>query len=104
MTGIQPALNGMPEPERCDDFEEWAEKVRPAFVAAARTGRKFASWQIKVAAKLPEPPHPKTDWGAFVHILHKDGVLRRAGWTETRDGSAVRRWTGTRAAQRGDAA
>lgn len=100
MTAIQQPLDGMPEPEP-SDFETWAETVRPAFIAAAQTGSKFASWQIKVAAHLPDPPKPKTQWGAFVSILRKEGVIKRAGWTETRDGSSVRRWQGTRAAQEG---
>jgi hypothetical protein len=101
MTAIQPSLPvDFPEPEPTD-FETWAETVRPAFVAAAKSGSKFASWQIKVAAQLPEPPHPKTDWGAFVGRLRREGLIRRAGWTETRDSSSVRRWQGTRAAQQG---
>lgn len=105
MTAIQQPLDGMPVPPPADaDYETWVEKVRPVFVEAAQSGRKFASWQIKVAKKLPDPPKPKTQWGSFIHLLHKDGVLKRAGWTETRDGSSVRRWEGTRAARSGRAA
>jgi hypothetical protein len=91
----------MPTPPPTDDFDEWADKVRPAYIAAAKSGARFATWQIKVAAKLPDPPKPKTDWGRFTARLRADGVLKRDGWTCTRDSSGVRRWTGTRAAREG---
>jgi hypothetical protein len=101
MTVIQPALEGMPTPEPSEDFETWAEQVRPAFVRAAATGREFASWHIKVAEQLPEPPNPKAMWGQLLHRLHDEGLLQPTSWTTTRDGSGVRTWRGTRAARAG---
>ncbi len=100
MDSIQPQLDGT-EPEPQDDFESWAERVRPAFAAAARTGREFASWHVKVAEKLPEPPNPKCMWGQLLHRLHDEGLIEPASFTTTRDGSGVRTWRGTRAARRG---
>lgn len=103
MAAIQPALDGtMPAP--VDDYESWAERVRPAFERAAATGREFASWHIKVAEKLPEPPNPRSMWGQLLHRLHDEGLIQPASFTTTRDGSGVRTWRGTRAARRGRAA
>lgn len=96
---IQPALDGQ-VPEVHDDFEEWAAKVRPAFERAAASGREFATWHIKVAEKLPDPPKPKAQWGTLAHRLHEDGLLEHAGWATTRDGSGVRLWRGTPAFRR----
>lgn len=103
MSTVQPALDGsVPEPSV--DFDTWAEMVRPAFVEAARSGREFASWHIKVKAKLPEPPNPKAMWGQLLHRLHDEGLIEPASFTTTRDGSGVRTWRGTRAARQGRAA
>lgn len=100
---VQPALDGS-VPEPVEDFETWAERVRPAFVTAAKSGREFASWHIKVAEKLPEPPNPRAMWGQLLHRLHDDGLIEPASFTTTRDGSGVRTWRGTRAARMGRAA
>lgn len=103
MTAVQPALDGsIPAPTV--DFETWVDTVRPAFVAAARTGREFASWHIKVDAKLPEPPNPRSMWGQLMHRLSEEGLLEAVSFTTTRDGSGVRTWRGTRAARNGRAA
>lgn len=102
MTAIQPQLDGT-EPEHPDDFEEWVARVRPAFERAARSGRDFAVWHIKVAEQLPNPPDPAHQWGTLAHRLHEEGLIRRAGWTTTRDGSGVRKWRGTRRARRATA-
>lgn len=105
MTAIQQPLDGMPEPPPPDaEYETWVETVRPAFAAAARTGREFASWHIKVDARLPEPPNPRAQWGALMHRLHDEGLIEPASFTTTRDGSSVRTWRGTRAARQGRAA
>ena len=103
MTAVQQPLDGMPEPPP-DEYETWVETVRPAFVAAARTGREFASWHIKVDAHLPDPPNPRSQWGHLMHRLHDEGLLEPASFTTTRDGSGVRTWRGTRAARAGRAA
>ena len=100
MTAIQQPLDGMPEPPHPDaDYETWVEQVRPAFEQAARTGREFASWHIKVDAKLPDPPNPRSMWGQLMHRLSEEGLLEAVSFTTTRDGSGVRTWRGTRAAR-----
>ena len=99
MTAVQPQLDGT-EPAIADDFEDWVAKVRPAFERAAATGREFATWHIKVAEKLPDPPNPKAHWGTLAHRFAEEGLIRHAGWTTTRDGSGVKTWRGTRQARR----
>ncbi|WP_333744093.1 hypothetical protein [Streptomyces ardesiacus] len=102
---VQPALDGtIPQPTPAEDFETWVDRVRPAFETAAASGREFASWHIKVAEHLPDPPNPKAMWGQLLHRLHDEGLIEPASWTTTRDGSGVRTWRGTRAARRGRAA
>lgn len=86
------------------DYETWLQQIRPAFAAAARSGREFACWHIKVDKKLPDPPKPKTQWGSAMHHFTAEGLLEPASFTTTRDGSAVRTWRGTRAARMGRAA
>lgn len=105
MTAIQQALEGMPEPEPREDFETWAEKVRPAFVTVAASGRRhWLTWQIKKEFKLPDPPDPAHDWGAFTSQLCREGLIQHDGFGRTADGSCVNAWTGTTAAIQGRAA
>lgn len=99
-TPIQPALDGS-IPVQENNFETWVSQVRPAFEQAAATGREFASWHIKVDAKLPEPPNPKSQWGALMHRLSEEGLVEAVSFTTTRDGSGVRTWRGTRTARAG---
>lgn len=96
-------LPGMPEPPTTD-YEDWAAIVRPTFEAVAATGRSFVCWTVAREHDLPDPPNPKFDWARLVIGLHHDGILRRDGYGEARDHSAVRKWRGTRAAMRGAAA
>ncbi|MET8404489.1 hypothetical protein [Streptomyces sp900116325] len=97
-SSIQPALDGT-VPETIDNFETWVAQVRPAFEQAAATGREFASWHIKVDAELPDPPNPKSQWGALMHRFSEEGLVEAVSFTTTRDGSGVRTWRGTRTAR-----
>lgn len=101
---LQPTLDGtLPEPTL--DYRSWADTVRPAFVAAARTGERFTSYEVAKTAELPEPANPKASWGLFVQALARDGVIEQCGWDESsRPGgghSGVKVWRGTPAARAG---
>lgn len=105
MPAQQPTLDGtIPEPA-APDYHSWCDQVRPAFVAAARSGRRFTSYEIAKDNDLPEPANPKADWGNFVQSLVRDHVLEHCGWDETsRPGgehSGVKVWRGTHAARNG---
>ncbi|MET8826037.1 hypothetical protein ABZX40_13275 [Streptomyces sp. NPDC004610] len=102
---IQPALDGtLPAPATLS-YPEWADHVRPAFVAAARSGRRFTSYEIAVENDLPEPANAKADWGNFVQSLAREGLIEDAGTDRsarrTSERSRVAVWRGTRAAQAG---
>ena len=100
----QPTLDGtLPAP--ASDYPTWVDEVRPAFVAAARTGRLFTSYEIAKANELPEPPNPRADWGNLVLSLVRDGLIEHVTFDRssrpTGERSAVAVWRGTRAAQAG---
>lgn len=106
MPAQQPMLDGeIPTPDSGLDYHTWCDQVRPAFVAAARTGERFTSYEVAKTHELPEPANPKADWGNFVQSLVRDHVIEQCGWDETiRPGgehSGVKVWRGTRAAQAG---
>ncbi|MFJ4682005.1 hypothetical protein [Streptomyces sp. NPDC088789] len=106
MTAIQPALDGtLPTPPSGLTYPEWADQVRPAFVAAARTGRLFTSYEIAKDNDLPEPPNPRADWGNLVLSLVRDRLIEHVTFDRssrpTGERSAVAVWRGTRAAQAG---
>ncbi|WP_033307379.1 hypothetical protein RFN58_07080 [Streptomyces iakyrus] len=107
MPAIQPTLDGT-QPAVAADYHSWAATVRPAFVAAARTGQLFTSYEIAKANDLPEPPNPRADWGNLVLSLVRDGVIEHVAFDRSRrptgERSAVGVWRGTRAAQAGRAA
>lgn len=101
---VQPTLDGtLPQPAL--DYHSWVDEVREAFVEAARTGRRFTSYEIAKANELPEPANPKADWGNFVQSLVRDQVIEQCGWDETQrpggEHSGVKVWKGTRATQNG---
>lgn len=103
---VQPTLDGtLPTPTTGLSYAEWADQVRPAFVAAARTGRRFTTWEIADAEQLPEPPCPRADWGNLTQSLVRDRVIEHCGFDRssrpTGERSAVSVWRGTRAAQAG---
>lgn len=105
---VQPTLDGTLPPPAELTYAEWVERIRPTFVAVAKTGRRFTTYEVAREYSLPEPPNPKADWGNFVQSLVRDGVIEHCGWDETiRPGgehSGVKVWRGTRAAQAGRAA
>jgi len=109
MPPVQPTLDGtLPTPASGLSYAEWCDQVRPAFVAAAKSGRWFTSYAIAKDNDLPEPANPKADWGNFVQSLVRDHLIEHCAWDETsRPGgehSGVKVWRGTRAAQAGRAA
>ncbi|MFD5709533.1 hypothetical protein ACFWHW_03910 [Streptomyces pharetrae] len=102
MSAIQPAIDGT-LPVQAADYHAWADQCRPAFVAAARTGRMFTSYEIARDNDLPEPPNPRADWGNLVLSLVRDGLIEHVAFDRSRrptgERSAVAVWRGTRAAQ-----
>lgn len=96
-------LPGMPEPPKTD-YETWADQVRPTFEQVAATGQAFLCWTVAKQYELPDPPNPSRDWARLIGALHHDGVVRYDGFGLARDKSAVRRWRGTAAARRENAA
>ena len=104
---VQPALDGSVPPVAAD-YHSWVATVRPAFVAAARSGRRFTTYEVAEEHRLPEPPNPRADWGNFTQGLVRDRVIEHCGFDRssrpTGEKSAVAVWRGTRAAQAGHAA
>jgi hypothetical protein len=105
MTTVQPTLDGTLPPADSLDYLTWAAQVRPAFVEAARSGRRFTTYEIAQENKLPEPPKPASDWGNFAQALRRQGLIEDAGADRsarrTSERSRVGVWRGTRAAQAG---
>ncbi|MBC2903189.1 hypothetical protein [Streptomyces cupreus] len=103
MTAIQPALDGtIPT---TSSYAEWVDDVRPAFVTAARSGRRFTTYEIAKEHELPEPPNPRADWGNFAQSLVRDGLIEHVDFERssrpTGERSAVSVWRGTPAARAG---
>ncbi|MEU3283005.1 hypothetical protein [Streptomyces antibioticus] len=106
MPAQQPTLDGtLPTPATGYSYAEWCDHVRPAFVAAARTGRLFTSYEIAKDNDLPEPPNSRADWGNFVLSLVRDRLIEHVTFDRssrpTGERSAVGVRRGTRAAQAG---
>lgn len=84
MSHIQPAFDGMhleaPAPavtrRIMDDFEAWVDEVTPAFEEAADTGLPFTIDEIARKKNLPDPPHPKSQWGSLPRRLQDAGIIR----------------------------
>jgi hypothetical protein len=84
MTHIQPAFDGIelaaPAPAKArrimDDYEAWVDEVTPAFVEAANTGLPFTVDEIARTKRLPDPPHPKSQWGSLPRRLQDAGIIR----------------------------
>ena len=105
---VQPTLDGTLPTPPAPDYLGWCDLVRPAFVAAARSGRRFTTYEIAEEHRLPEPPRPCTHWGNFAQSLARQGLIEHCGYDRssrpTGEKSAVAVWRGTRAAQAGRAA
>lgn len=99
MTAVQPALDGtIPKSrtrQRAEDYETWVGIVRPVIIDVALSGRTFMFWQIEEEYDLPLAPDQAHDPGRLFATLHRDRILRTAGFGQTRDRSAVRKWRGT---------
>lgn len=88
MSHIQPAFDGTtvaaPAPavtrRVVDDYEAWVDEVWPAFVEAADSGRPFTIDEIARAKNLPDPPHPKSQWGQLPRRLQDEGLIRHHGY------------------------
>ena len=109
MTAVQPTLDGtIPAAERAGDYETWLAAVRPAYEAAAASGRPFTAYSVADTNRLPEPPDSAHHWGRFMRLLAEEGWIRTHGWTTsdrpTTHHSGVRTWIGTRAARQARAA
>jgi hypothetical protein len=104
MPAQQPTLDGT-IPVTAPDYHTWVDQVRPAFAAAARTGRLFTSYEVARDNDLPEPPNPHADWGNLVLSLVRDRLIEHVTFDRssrpTGERSAVGVWRGTRAAQAG---
>ena len=105
---VQPTLDGTLPPAPAADYATWVDLVRPAFVAVARSGRLFTSYEVVKDNDLPEPPNARADWGNLVLALVRDGLIEHVTFDRssrpTGERSAVGVWRGTRAAQAGRAA
>lgn len=105
---VQPQLDGTLPPAPAADYHAWVDLVRPAFIAAARSGRLFTSYEVVKDNDLPEPPNARADWGNLVLALVRDGLIEHVTFDRssrpTGERSAVAVWRGTRAAQAGRAA
>ena len=104
MPAQQPTLDGT-LPESALDYHTWVDHIRPAFVAAARTGQLFTTYQVAKDNDLPEPANPRADWGNAAQAFEREGLIEHCGYDRssrpTGEKSAVAVWRGTRAAQNG---
>ena len=88
MTHIQPVFDGnelaaaAPAKSRrvMDDYEAWVDEVWPAFVEAADSGQPFTLDAIARDKNLPDPPHPKSQWGSLPRRLQDEGIIRHHGY------------------------
>lgn len=87
MTHIQPVFDGSqleagaPAVRRVmDDYDAWIDEVWPAFVAAADSGQPFTIDSVARAKDLPDPPHPKSQWGSLPARLQDAGLIRHHGY------------------------
>jgi hypothetical protein len=110
MSHIQPVFDGMhleaPAPAATrrivDDFEAWVDEVWPYYVAAADLGQPFTIDEVARKHQLPDPPHPKSQWGSLPGRLQNAGIIRHhSGGTSARAGhSMVHVWIGVPATHR----
>jgi hypothetical protein len=106
MTTVQPTLDGtIPTPDTGLTYAEWVDRIRPAIVAMAKTGRRFTVYEAAKEFDLPEPPNPRADWGNATQRFAHEHLIEHCGFDRssrpTGEKSAVAVWRGTRAAQAG---
>jgi hypothetical protein len=104
MPTVQPTLDGtLPQPPLT--YTEWVDRIRPAFVTAARSGRRFTTYEIAEENHLPEPANPRADWGNATQQFVREDLIEHVDFDRssrpTGEKSAVSVWRGTRAAQAG---
>ncbi|MGW4825034.1 hypothetical protein ACWEP4_40530 [Streptomyces sp. NPDC004227] len=114
MSYIQPAFDGIhleaPAPSKSrrivDDYEAWVDEVWPYYVAAADTLQPFTIESVARRHQLPDPPHPKSQWGALPARLQNEGIIRHHGASTSARArhSMVHVWIGIPARQREDVA
>lgn len=63
-----------------DDYEAWVTEVWPAFVEAADSGEPFTVDSVARKHRLPDPPHPKSQWGSLPARLQDAGIIRHHGY------------------------
>ncbi|GAA3113569.1 hypothetical protein [Streptomyces echinatus] len=87
MSHIQPAFDGIeleaaaPATRRVmDDYEAWVDEVTPAYVEAADSGQPFTIDEVARKKQLPDPPHPKSQWGGLPARLQDAGIIRHHGY------------------------
>jgi len=110
MSHVQPAFDGTemtaPAPAKSrrilDDYEAWVDEVWPFYVAAADSREPFTIDEIARKHQLPDPPHPKSQWGSLPGRLQNEGIVRHhSGGTSIRAGhSMVHVWIGVPPAMR----
>jgi hypothetical protein len=104
MSHIAPAFDGgqlaaaAPAKTRriVDDFEAWITEVWPFYVAAADSRAPFTIDEVASKNKLPDPPKPKSQWGALPVRLQNAGIIRHhsAGGSVRAHHSLVHVWIG----------
>lgn len=104
MSHIAPAFDGSqvaasaPAKARriVDDFEAWVAEVWPFYVAAADARVPFTTDEIARKHELPDPPKPKSQWGALPIRLQNAGIIRHhsAGGSIRAHHSLVHVWIG----------
>lgn len=106
---IQPQLDGtVPAPKvtparrRMDDYEEWVDEVTPAYEEFADLGVPFTIDEVARKRNLPDPPHPKSQWGSLPARLQDAGTIRHHGYggSERARHSLVHVWIGVPASMR----
>lgn len=88
MSHVQPVFEdtapAIPAPAKIrrivDDYEAWVDEVTPAFVAAADSGMPFTICSVATDKNLPDPPHPKSQWGGLPARLQDAGLIRHHGY------------------------
>lgn len=79
-----------------DDFEAWVTEVWPFYVAAADARVPFTIDEVASKHELPDPPNPKSQWGALPVRLQNAGIIRHhsAGGSVRSNRSLVHVWIG----------